>query len=113
VARWVERNSDHVEWVRPDAGALCCIRLKPMFDDGAVDRFHAALGRDGVRVANGTWFGETARVFRLGFGLMTLPDLAVALEKVTRALRSAVPQAAALAHRGDAASIGGLGAVRR
>jgi Phenazine biosynthesis-like protein/Aminotransferase class I and II len=30
TAAWVERNAALVEWVRPDAGALCCIRLRPM-----------------------------------------------------------------------------------
>jgi len=98
VAGWVERNGDLIEWVRPDAGALCCVRLKPGFDDDAVARFHEALARAGVRIGHGTWFGETARTFRLGFGLMTRPDLAVALENVTLALRRALPHALASAH---------------
>src|SRR5262249_28328444 len=40
TADWVRANADLVEWVRPDAGALCCVRLKPAaFDDTAVARF--------------------------------------------------------------------------
>ena len=84
---WVKRHADQVEWVRPDAGALCCVRLKPQaFDDAAVDRFYAALAEHGVRVAPGRWFGEAARVFRLGFGLLRGPELHQALGGVSKAL---------------------------
>ena len=87
VAAWVERNGDLIEWIRPDAGALCCIRLKSIFDDDGVGRFYAALAGCGVRVGNGTWFGEATRVFRLGFGSMATADLEAALELVTHALK--------------------------
>jgi DNA-binding transcriptional MocR family regulator len=77
-----------VEWVRPDAGALCCIRLKPaMFDDEAVPRFYQAATDAGVRVANGEWFGEQARVLRLGFGLLDAADLQAGLNALSRTLR--------------------------
>src|SRR5206468_6947042 len=76
TADWVREHDAFVEWVRPDAGALCCVRLKPsLFDNGAVDRFYAGLAREGVRVANGIWFGDEARVCRLGFGLLSKADL--------------------------------------
>jgi aspartate/methionine/tyrosine aminotransferase len=90
TAAWVEENAERVEWVRPDAGALCCVRLKPAaFDDAAVARFYAALAGEGVRVANGGWFGETPSVFRLGFGLLSMTDLDAALKGLTAALRQA------------------------
>ncbi len=95
VADWVARNSETVEWVRPDAGALCCVRLKPAaFDGDAVDRFYAALAARGVRVASGTWFGEEARVFRLGFGLLPMRELGIALDRMSLALRGAQIHAA-------------------
>jgi aspartate/methionine/tyrosine aminotransferase len=88
TADWVRENSAFVEWVRPDAGAICCVRLRPSaFDDGAVDHFHGDLAREGVRVARGTWFGDEARVFRLGFGLLSMSDLASALSRLSAALR--------------------------
>ena len=88
VSDWVAAESDRVEWVRPDAGALCCVRLRPTaFDDAAVSRFYADLGGEGVRVAPGAWFGEEPRVFRLGFGLLATPDLLVALERLSDVLR--------------------------
>jgi aspartate/methionine/tyrosine aminotransferase len=78
---WVETNQALVEWVRPDAGAICCIRLKPtVFDATGVQRVYDALSAQGVRVANGTWFGDEARVFRLGFGFLGAPQLDAALD---------------------------------
>jgi hypothetical protein len=89
---WVQREAERVDWVRPDAGALCCVRLKPaIFDDAAVARFHAALPAQGVRVGDGRWFGESARVFRLGFGLLPEGDLGEALERVSTAMQLALP----------------------
>jgi aspartate/methionine/tyrosine aminotransferase len=88
TASWVRENDAYVEWVRPDAGALCCVRLKPsVFDDGAIDRFYETLAREGVRVARGTWFGDEARVFRLGFGFLPKADLEAALRRLSEAVR--------------------------
>ncbi len=88
VEQWVAENAAFVEWVRPDAGAICCVRLKPAaFDDKAVESFYQTLQDHGVRVANGTWFGEPARVFRLGFGFLAEPELKAALDAFSAALR--------------------------
>jgi len=90
TAGWVRENDAFVEWVRPDAGALCCVRLKPsVFDSGAVDRFYEGLAREGVRVANGIWFGDEPGVFRLGFGLLSKADLETTLTRLSAALRRA------------------------
>jgi aspartate/methionine/tyrosine aminotransferase len=95
TAAWVAAHADLVEWVRPDAGALCCVRLKhAAFDDAAVARFYAAQASHGVRVANGTWFGEDARVFRLGFGLLAPDMLSAGLDALSKALRQSVRVAA-------------------
>jgi len=88
TAAWVEANGDLVEWIRPDAGALCCMRLRQtVFDDAAVARFYHMLGDADVRVASGAWFGEDARIFRLGFGLLPMPDLEAGLDLLSRTLR--------------------------
>lgn len=92
---WVGRESDLVEWVRPDAGALCCIRLRPTrFDPAAVERFGAACGRHSVRLGEGGWFGEPSGVFRLGFGLLPLPDFEAGLQALSAALHEALREAA-------------------
>ena len=88
TAAWVQTNDDFIDWVRPDAGALCCVRLRPeVFDDAAVARFYEALVGRGARVANGSWFGDEARVFRLGFGLLPMAELGDALAALSAALK--------------------------
>lgn len=95
VAGWVQANNAFVEWVRPHAGALCCVRLKrAAFDATGVESFYAALDRQGGRVGNGAWFGEEPRVFRLGFGLLPAAQLDAALRRMTAALRQAQVAAA-------------------
>jgi DNA-binding transcriptional MocR family regulator len=88
TAAWVEAQQEHVEWVRPDAGAICCLRLRhTAFDDAQVSSFYEHLTEQGVRVAHGDWFGDEARVFRLGFGLLSMPNLDLALRGVATALQ--------------------------
>ncbi|TDD29127.1 pyridoxal phosphate-dependent aminotransferase [Kribbella turkmenica] len=87
---WVGANSELVEWVRPDAGALCCVRLGPVVP---LDRFKQAAAELSVRVADGDWFGDERRIFRLGFGFLPPAELKAALEALTAALRRAVPAA--------------------
>jgi aspartate/methionine/tyrosine aminotransferase len=85
--QFVEANAELIEWVRPDAGAICCIRLRrERFDDAAVERFYASLQRLGVLVSNGTWFGEEARVFRVGFAHLAQPELDAAYNAIADAL---------------------------
>ncbi|MDP6588913.1 MAG: pyridoxal phosphate-dependent aminotransferase, partial [Alphaproteobacteria bacterium] len=95
TARWVERQSDLIEWVRPDGGALCCVRLRPArFDDAAVKAFFRELGQQNVLVAQGSWFGEEARIFRVGFGYPPPGALEGALDAVSRALDAAAQASA-------------------
>ena len=96
TARWASEHERFVDWVRPDAGAICCVRLKPVvFDEVAVSRFYDVLADEGVRVANGRWFGEEARVFRLGFGWLPTPELKAALDRLSTAVRRAARTAGA------------------
>lgn len=93
VEAWVRANEAFVEWVRPDAGALCCVRLKrSAFDDDSVHGLQQALEREGVRVSPGTWFGDEPRVFRVGFGLLEIPALEAALSALTSAVRTLAGQ---------------------
>jgi aspartate/methionine/tyrosine aminotransferase len=87
IAAFVADHGRLIEWIRPDAGALCCVRLRrDVFDDDAAARFHRELATRDTRVAPGSWFGDEARVFRLGFGLLALPELDEALQRVSQAL---------------------------
>ena len=92
---WVANNQQFVDWIAPDAGALCCIRLRPeLFDGATTARFYKTLATQGVRVAPGSWFGEDNRVFRLGFGLLPMAELEAGLARMTEALRAASRAAA-------------------
>ncbi len=87
LSRWASDHSHLVEWVRPDAGALCCVRLRhDAFPDKAVDAFYSVLEAHDLQVADGTWFGEEKRVFRLGFGYLPLNDFPAALGALSQAL---------------------------
>lgn len=87
LAAWRDREAHRLDWVRPDAGALCCLRLRrERFGDAAVAGFWAALPGHDVALAPGGWFGEEERVFRLGFGHIPVEQLPEALAAVSRAL---------------------------
>jgi hypothetical protein len=79
-----------VEIVRPDGGAICCLRLpEPEFTDDAVAAFYDRLAENDTRVAHGSWFGDEERVFRLGFGNLPAEQFSAALDRVADALARA------------------------
>jgi aspartate/methionine/tyrosine aminotransferase len=85
---WMAANAGLVEWVRPHAGALCCVRLRPeRFGDDAVGAFWNVLPAADLQLAEGTWFGEPRRTMRLGFGYLPLDTLPAALEALGTVLR--------------------------
>lgn len=93
LAGWCKNEESRLEWVRPDAGALCCLRLRPdALDDAAVSHFWDLLPSHELQLASGTWFGESNRVFRLGFGYLPPDRLGPALSALSRTL-DAVEQA--------------------
>jgi aspartate/methionine/tyrosine aminotransferase len=81
LTAWVEGQP--VELVRPDAGALCCLRLPAGTD---VPAFHRRLAALDARVAPGSWFGEDDRIFRLGFGHLEPGTFTEALSRLAQAL---------------------------
>ena len=88
VSRWVTKHADQISWVPPDAGALCCVRLDcAQSDDVLIAQFHDELHQQSARVAPGTWFGDEPDVFRLGFGLLPIDELAHGLEAASHALK--------------------------
>lgn len=90
LATWCGAERERIGWVRPDAGALCCLRLRPdALDAAAVSRFWRLLPRHDLQLASGTWFGESDRVFRLGFGYLPPERLGPALSALSSALDAA------------------------
>jgi aspartate/methionine/tyrosine aminotransferase len=89
VASWLAGHAGELRWVRPDAGAFCCIQLDPgAFPADRVERFYARLGDRHTLVAPGDWFGDDANVFRLGFGYEPLEKLQAGLEMITESVRA-------------------------
>ncbi len=90
LAGWCEIERHRIDWIRPNAGALCCLRLRTdAFDEVAVAKFWDELpGRD-LQLASGAWFGESQRVFRLGFGYLPPTRLAPALNALSSAMTAA------------------------
>ncbi len=90
LAAWCEAERDRIEWIQPDGGALCCVRLRAeRFNDEAVARFWALLPGHDLQLASGAWFGESERVFRLGFGYLPPGRLGPALTALSSALDAA------------------------
>jgi aspartate/methionine/tyrosine aminotransferase len=91
LAEWCEGERRRIDWVRPDAGALSCLRLRAdPFDRAAVARFWDVLPGHDVQLAPGTWFGEGPRVFRLGFGYLPPNKFGPALAAQSAALDAAL-----------------------
>ncbi|HEX4672968.1 MAG TPA: pyridoxal phosphate-dependent aminotransferase [Solirubrobacteraceae bacterium] len=87
LATWHNGERHRLDWVRPDAGALCCMRLRPdAFDAAAIDRFWQVLPDLDLQLASGTWFGEGPEIFRLGFGYLPVDMLREALDTVSTAM---------------------------
>lgn len=84
VRQWLANERGRLQWVEPDGGALCCVRLREeAFDEEAVARFWAGLEEKELQLAPGSWFGESSRIFRLGFGYMPPDCLTPALRAVS------------------------------
>ena len=89
VAAWVEAQNGLVDWVKPDGGALCCLRLNPdAFDAAALHRFWSALPEADLQIGDGAWFGESSAILRLGFGYLPIDVLPAALDALARAIET-------------------------
>jgi len=90
VATWINNQKGSVDWVKPDGGALCCLRLNPdAFDVAGVDRFWSALPKSELQIGDGAWFGESSAVLRLGFGYLSIDVLPAALDALSGAIEAA------------------------
>lgn len=88
---WVRQNSEYVEWVRPEAGALCCIRLREsIFNDNSLNEFIRQSRSHQLQLAFGTWFSDDARIFRLGFGYLPITEFKLALAALSNLLKTVV-----------------------
>jgi aspartate/methionine/tyrosine aminotransferase len=90
VEGWVKTQAGRLRWLRPEAGAFCCLRLDPgTFAGAGTERFHADVARQQTLVAQGTWFGDEPLVFRLGLAYEPADKLRSGLEAISAALAPA------------------------
>ncbi|KAM3553028.1 hypothetical protein ARSEF4850_007111 [Beauveria asiatica] len=87
VAAWVAEESEWVEWVRPEAGAMCFVKFKKE-PHGGIEAFYTRLLAEyGTYVGRGTWFGAQDTYFRLGYGWPTWDHLDTGLGLLSKAIR--------------------------
>lgn len=88
VAAWIYSQEGFVDWIKPEGGALCCLRLNPgVFDGEGVGRFWSSLPASELQIADGAWFGESSAVLRLGFGYLPIDVLPAALDALAKAMK--------------------------
>ena len=91
VETWIANNSQYLEWVRPQAGGICCVRLEASaYDDAGVETFYRMAAERQINMASGDRFLDERRVFRLGFGALPLEVFERALIALEDACRSAL-----------------------
>jgi aspartate/methionine/tyrosine aminotransferase len=91
VESWVKNQRGLVDWVKPDGGALCCLRLNPdVFDLAGIARFWSILPKAELQMGDGVWFGESSAILRMGFGYLPIDILPAALDALSDAIKAAV-----------------------
>lgn len=89
VEHWVKGQAGRLRWLRPEAGAFCCLQLDPgRFAARDADRFHARLAQHKTLVARGPWFGDSPLIFRLGLAYEQPDKLHRGLEVIGTALET-------------------------
>ena len=88
VSGWCERERARVEWSAARCGRCAACGCADAFDEQPW-RAGSAVPDHDVQLASGTWFGESSRVFRLGFGYLPLERLPPALTALSRAMDAA------------------------
>ncbi|GFF41838.1 arginine--pyruvate transaminase AruH [Aspergillus udagawae] len=87
VASWVAEESEWLDWVKPEAGVMCFIKIRkePV---GGIEMFYTRLlERHGVYIGRGGWFERDDSFFRLGYGWPTWQELEQGLCGISKALR--------------------------
>ncbi|KAL6817674.1 putative aspartate aminotransferase [Trichoderma camerunense] len=87
VASWVDQESEFVDWVEPEAGVMCFIKVKKEPAGGLAAFYQRLLEDHGVYVGRGTWFEQDDTFFRLGYGWPTWEELDTGLKAISKALR--------------------------
>ncbi|MGB5627125.1 MAG: aminotransferase class I/II-fold pyridoxal phosphate-dependent enzyme [Woeseiaceae bacterium] len=86
VSDWVS-NEAMLEWVQPDAGVTCCVRV-PGVSDAQMQRFYEIIkNRYKTALGPGYWFKLPDNYMRIGFGWTRPDDTRKGLQCISKALR--------------------------
>jgi DNA-binding transcriptional MocR family regulator len=87
IASWIDRECDLIEWVKPEAGVMCFVKIKQQ-PTGGIEAFYKRLLEGyGVYIGRGAWFERDDTFFRLGYGWPTWEELETGLSFISKALR--------------------------
>ena len=87
VRAWQATEATRLDWNEPDAGGLCCMRIRADFlADAQLTAFWEALAELDTLVRPGLLFGSDQRHFRLGFGHIPYDMLEQGLSNISKAL---------------------------
>ncbi|KAH7325579.1 putative aspartate aminotransferase [Stachybotrys elegans] len=87
VERWIAEESEWLDWVKPDAGVMCFVKIKKQPAGGISSFYERLLQRHGVYIGRGGWFERDDSFFRLGYGWPTWEELEQGLAGISKALR--------------------------
>jgi len=90
MQNWVN-NENRVEWVEPDAGVTCCLRI-PNASEQEMKKFYNVIkSKYKIAVGPGYWFKLPYNYMRIGFG-WTQPEVTKrGLEILSQAIRECIP----------------------
>ncbi|KAI1811264.1 putative aspartate aminotransferase [Poronia punctata] len=87
VADWVAQEIEWLDWVKPEAGVMCFIKIRKEPAGGIEAFYKRLLERHGVYIGRGGWFERDDSFFRLGYGWPTWEELELGLGGISKALR--------------------------
>lgn len=87
IETWVMQGEDF-DWVRPEAGTQCLIRIRKTPEGGLEEFYKRLLVKHGVFVLRGTHYCMNDAWFVLQFGRTTLEKLELGLSAISAALAS-------------------------
>lgn len=88
VREWVAQSPD-IEWVEPEGGCVCFLRIAPDAPVSVEQFYHILNERYGTYVGPGHWFEMPKRYFRIGHAWPTLEELRAGLNNISLALAEA------------------------
>ena len=89
IEQWINEQT-FLEWVKPDAGAVCFPRLKAKYKIDATKFYTELFNQYSTIVGPGHWFERDRTYMRIGFGYPLFEELKTGLSNIEECLRELV-----------------------